>query len=115
MLELASDPECIQFTHGKRISLPLLKHEIDRRMLKIACLVKRMERKRRSSSPHHRQARAEHKHVQTEATASDELALHHSPVLAVVNDLEKKNRLQPASNAKSNRQQERRQPRDKLS
>lgn len=39
MLELTLDPDCINFSKGNRISLPLLKNEIDRRILKITSMI----------------------------------------------------------------------------
>lgn len=44
MEKLINDPECIPFMNKKQVSLPLLKNEIDRRILKITTMIKRKKK-----------------------------------------------------------------------
>lgn len=58
MIGLTTDPETIRFHQGSNISLPLLKNEIDRRILKITCMVNNLsmagkKRARKSSRRSH--------------------------------------------------------------
>lgn len=108
MLQLASDPESIRFLQGNRISLPLLKNEIDRRMLKITCLVKRLDKKRRRSHEHGTRPQQENKHVQTETAYPSrpvEDNQEEESALCPLNLHEKLNR-PPASNSKSHRKED---------
>jgi hypothetical protein len=106
MMDLASDPESIRFLTGNRISLPLLKHEIDRRMLKITCLVKRLDRKKRNS--HHRSSTAilQHTMVQTDELKVDvKEEREGGSVLGVIHEQEQMNRRQIPSYLKSHRRE----------
>lgn len=49
MNDLLADPESIPFLKNKKIDLSLLKNEIDRRILKISFLAKRLTKRKKRS------------------------------------------------------------------
>ena len=62
---MTSDPECIHFHSGNRISLPLLKNEIDRKILKIICMAKQLP-SRQLAHTQSLQKSVSHQLIQTE-------------------------------------------------